>query len=791
MTYQHVFYLKSRFPQLSGDIEKLLREPGNIRRFSAHKNFLIQSYIEDIVPRHLKRRAPFKYGKAVKYMHEVSMNLLCMELEDNIFKIEAKLKSVEESKKRLMEGLPLEEYEVLEGIAERYANEEERFWKMKHERKWKAIYVNRYKGMDVQKFRDQAVVNRTNITFNKIELFILAQGSKFKLKDNENGIQELVDYLRASTKFENVNTGKRLLKDLMIGKVKNKRVRGVIEILRGLKNKLIGENAVIIEADKGGKLVIMYRVDYNNKIKEKIRELGYQRVRNNFVRVTDCKVREVIRAMRGEGIISDEEAAKLINQSPSVPEAIGKIKMHKENEPMRIIINGNDSATIRLEEWFAKKVKNAIVDYDRLKSVQDFVERIRECRVGERRRLIKLDIKDMFLRIPLEIVCEELRILNATQMTDRLKKRVMDVCTKNCVFKFDGELYKMEDGCRIGSPLSQVMADVLMKRVEREVNERLGNVMEFYGRYVDDILIVVEQGKEEEVLRAFSEAVAGRMEYQVEEPDEGGWTEFLGLKLKLHNGKILRKMARSKDRVYNYVKYYSYCPKEVKIGVINNVLNNVKVGSSNEFVYSDYLFYKEKLILNGYPSELIEKIWDKIKMGEVKERREYRAWIKLQYYGDEIGRKIRKDIQSERLGIVFYGNNSIKKFWPSCYERVQRNEQKGVVYRIPCEENCRKDYYGNTGRKLITRVNEHRGYFRRGEVDRNALVRHAYEEEHVPEWTNTRVMDRGKTRWERNVKEAFFRHCAGDQAVNKNDPFILRGNGRTFGGLLECWRERN
>ena len=55
---------------------------------------------------------------------------------------------------------------------------------------------------------------------------------------------------------------------------------------------------------------------------------------------------------------------------------------------------------------------------------------------------------------------------------------------KKSVFSFNGRLYKQTDGCGMGNPLSPVIANIFMARMEADVVTPLKP--EFYDRYVDD-----------------------------------------------------------------------------------------------------------------------------------------------------------------------------------------------------------------------------------------------------------------------------------------------------------------
>ena len=72
-------------------------------------------------------------------------------------------------------------------------------------------------------------------------------------------------------------------------------------------------------------------------------------------------------------------------------------------------------------------------------------------------------------------------------------------------FKFNGKFYKLKFGTPIGSVISPMLAEMVMEDLERSVFERLGFVVPFYFRYVDDTLLCVPLDKLQTVIDTFND----------------------------------------------------------------------------------------------------------------------------------------------------------------------------------------------------------------------------------------------------------------------------------------------
>ena len=78
--------------------------------------------------------------------------------------------------------------------------------------------------------------------------------------------------------------------------------------------------------------------------------------------------------------------------------------------------------------------------------------------------------------------------------------------------------------------------------------------------------------------------------------------------------------------------------------------------------------------------------------------------------------------------------------------------KKSVVYRIPCGI-CDKQYIGETGKGLKTRIAEHRRDLRR-HVLGNAIVVHVEKSGHLPRWEEAEILEKGIKKDIRRALEA-------------------------------------
>ena len=71
-------------------------------------------------------------------------------------------------------------------------------------------------------------------------------------------------------------------------------------------------------------------------------------------------------------------------------------------------------------------------------------------------------------------------------------------------FSFNNKIYKHSFGTPMGSPLSPVIADLVMRRLETVSLISLDLDMIFYYRYVDDIYTAIAPSKIDDLLEQFN-----------------------------------------------------------------------------------------------------------------------------------------------------------------------------------------------------------------------------------------------------------------------------------------------
>jgi len=117
--------------------------------------------------------------------------------------------------------------------------------------------------------------------------------------------------------------------------------------------------------------------------------------------------------------------------------------------------------------------------------------------INKKHRLITLDIKDLYVNIPItetiDIARTQLLIYNDPEITTKICRLLETILQQN-YFIFQEQIYQPDKGKVMGSPISDTIAEIFLQHLEH-IHIRLlifSKQILFYAHYVDNILIIYD-----------------------------------------------------------------------------------------------------------------------------------------------------------------------------------------------------------------------------------------------------------------------------------------------------------
>jgi hypothetical protein len=125
-----------------------------------------------------------------------------------------------------------------------------------------------------------------------------------------------------------------------------------------LKSKLKTNKATVTRADKGNTLVILPTEQYNSKMENFTQANNLQTMPTDPTKTYQNSVRKTINSSKT--LIPRDTKWKYANMNPSAPTIKGLIKLHKQNQPIRPVVDWQNAPAYKLAKLFTLPHKDCM-----------------------------------------------------------------------------------------------------------------------------------------------------------------------------------------------------------------------------------------------------------------------------------------------------------------------------------------------------------------------------------------------------------------------------------------------
>ena len=250
----------------------------------------------------------------------------------------------------------------------------------------------------------------------------------------------------------------------------DKKGKEELRIINQIKDKLQKNNLIVTKADKGSSILVIYCDEYEHKVNNFISNNEAIEINDNPTAKFQKDVRITLNECRH--IIDTNNKWRYINLNPSTPVMRGLVKIHKEDTPVRPIVNFKNAPTYNLAKTLTKVLKKYIPlphVYNVHNSVH-LMEDLTNAPYNPNLRTASLDISNMYTNIPIK------KLLNINENTcenngleSALKQEILTltglVVTQN-YFKFQNKTYIQKSGLAMGAPSSSILSEIYLQFLE-------------------------------------------------------------------------------------------------------------------------------------------------------------------------------------------------------------------------------------------------------------------------------------------------------------------------------------
>ncbi|KER32502.1 hypothetical protein T265_01382 [Opisthorchis viverrini] len=294
------------------------------------------------------------------------------------------------------------------------------------------------------------------------------------------------------------------------------------------------------------------------------------------------------------------------------------------------------------------------------------------------------------------------------------------------------------------------IAEIAMQKLERTVLPDISRKLRV--RSVDDTFVII---KKRELQRAIQliKSVSDDIKFTMEEENNNKLAVLDVLVTRLSNGQMqteVHRKATHTDQILSYDSNHPKCHKQSCIRILlkrtethcNTVESKVK---EEKRLYR--IFQR-----NGYPRNFIWRSLRKCNSTNATTRNTSKT-ITLPYIKN-ISEMTARILRQHAIKVAHRPTDTLRRVLSKPKGTFNAIEKTNVIYKIQCND-CEKHYVGQTGRKLLTRITEHKLVTKRHEQF-SLISAHEDGEGHHFDWNNVRILGQARTKKEREFMEAWY-----------------------------------
>ena len=308
----------------------------------------------------------------------------------------------------------------------------------------------------------------------------------------------------------------------------------------------------------------------------------------------------------------------------------------------------------------------------------------------------------------------------------------------------------------MGSPVSVVVADLVMEDVESRALTTYPHPPKFWKRYVDDTLCALKT-EEVDKFHCHINSIEDTIQFTIEKESESH-IAFLDVLISRRPDKTLTTTVyRKPTHTDKYLDFKSNHPIAHKLAVIRTLNHRARnLPSTPTAITDEERKVNQALEMNGYPKHLIENPPEPSPQPSQDSTTSDTTFATIPYVKNT-SEAIRQILAPLGIKTTFQPINTLRQLIVHPKDPVPKENKAGVVYQIPCS-TCPQTYIGQTGRTLGQRLKEHQRAVKDRNVTTSALAEHVCKTGHTIDWTQTQILENNHNTSKRCLLESWMIH---------------------------------
>ena len=499
--------------------------------------------------------------------------------------------------------------------------------------------------------------------------------------------------------------------------------------IKAIKNIRNNSDIIIKPADKGSATVIMNKTDYIN---EGYRQLNddryYKKIPDHIYLETAEKVNDILYDLVEKKFISNKQYKYLKSPEDPRPRQFYMLpKIHKSLDkwpsptmpPGRPIISDCSSETYKVSEYIDSFLQPLASSHDSyIKDTYHFINILKQLKVNENSLIVTLDVESMYTNIDhesgLKAVKQAFKDNPDPCRPDEHILELLEISLKNNDFVFNGDIFLQTKGTAMGKKYAPSYANIFMAHFEKEAMKKSYLKPSSYNRFLDDIFLVWDHGRENldlflKILNSHHPAVKLTANIQENENDFLDVTIFKGPSL-LEKGHLDTKVYFKPTDTHQLLHKKSFHPRHTFKGILKSQIIRFNKICSQKYDFDNTCSILFKALRKrGYSARLLRSIRNKtleeIKTGKLLKPPGMTIENETDQYSEPCNSPYCFACEYVVECDSVYSNTTDCAF--KLCQSLDCNSIN-LIYLIQCKE-CDMQYIGQTRNSLRSRINNHKG----------------------------------------------------------------------------------
>jgi len=273
-------------------------------------------------------------------------------------------------------------------------------------------------------------------------------------------------------------------------------------------------NIIFTRADKDNVTVALDKTSYTKNIGKLLNdESTYTIIKKNPLKILERKLNETLKTWYKKEYITKKEYFSLHSSDCSLPKAYGLPKIHKQNIPFRIIVSSINTSLYLVAKFLQRIISESLPKANSsVSNSSELYNTLSKVSVPKSYVLMSFDVVSLFTNVPLDLVINGIK--NKQNFIEWFTKipmgefiSIVKFVLSSTFFTFNNVIYKQTFGTPIGSPLSSIIADLVIQDLEKHVLKTLSSLkikLPIYYRYIDDILLAAPKDDISDIFETFN-----------------------------------------------------------------------------------------------------------------------------------------------------------------------------------------------------------------------------------------------------------------------------------------------